>query len=685
MKLSIGMMVKNEENNLERCLISLQPIRDAIDSELIIVDTGSEDNTVAIAKQYTDRVYYHKWNNHFSEMRNITISYAKGEWFLVIDADEELQETQPIIDFLLSEGSKDYGAAALTCKNITQKNTADHYTIFSTLRLFKNDGYFHYEGAVHNQQKFKGKATQLGASFVHYGYMSDDKELMDKKFNRTGTILKKELEKNPDNIYYWYQLSASYAMHKDINEAIESIEKAYQLFCKQKQQNQSKYIYVLTHRALVYKLAANYQKVEECCLECLTINRSCIDIYFHLAEAQAILSKCKEAIENYNNYLDLLARYDELDKNLSVVEYTLNNQELAYYNLVNLYKHTEDYEQALYCAEKLSSEKLILENMGNIIFLYVKMKKYQSLRTYYNTIKEEWRSIFYEKLSETVSQNQVNQETERQVAVVFTDIADEYGLYCRLLIEDEAGAFSNETVNRIQNIDFSTLPLYCSGILYYLLKWHYPLEKLFINFKEIWINCLFDQLSRKYDDLSEKIYDYLQNSECKNNLSEHKLHKALYRYVLLINKLEDAEYKFVFDRYLEEGILYLQFIYSTYILDNNMVYDVKNDEEVFLLNMYHASIHRESSQAKYLQFLRQALEAFPGMKRGIEILLKEVQESKQTEQNEFEQYKQQVKGTIKQLITNNQLDQAKKIIQEYRTIVPNDIEVLLFESQIFLN
>ena len=82
MKLSIAMMVKNEEKYLQECLEALQPLREAVDSELIIVDTGSEDRTVEIARQFTDKVYFHRWNNDFAAMRNKTIEYAT-EWLLI--------------------------------------------------------------------------------------------------------------------------------------------------------------------------------------------------------------------------------------------------------------------------------------------------------------------------------------------------------------------------------------------------------------------------------------------------------------------------------------------------------------------------------------------------------------------------------------------------------------------------
>ena len=89
MLLSIVMMVKNEERYLDKTLYALNDLRKDIDTELIILDTGSTDSTVEIAKKYTDKVYFSKWNDNFADMRNISISYASGDWILILDADEE--------------------------------------------------------------------------------------------------------------------------------------------------------------------------------------------------------------------------------------------------------------------------------------------------------------------------------------------------------------------------------------------------------------------------------------------------------------------------------------------------------------------------------------------------------------------------------------------------------------------
>jgi glycosyltransferase involved in cell wall biosynthesis len=85
MKLSVVLIVKNESSCLERCLESVKDL-----GELVIVDTGSTDNTKEIAKKYTDKVHDFEWNDRFDDARNFALSKATGDWLLSIDADEEL-------------------------------------------------------------------------------------------------------------------------------------------------------------------------------------------------------------------------------------------------------------------------------------------------------------------------------------------------------------------------------------------------------------------------------------------------------------------------------------------------------------------------------------------------------------------------------------------------------------------
>ena len=76
------MIVKDEEKYLDKCLKSLLPLTECNLAELIIVDTGSTDNTVEIAKKYTDKVYFKKWNNSFQRQETIVFLLPRESTFL---------------------------------------------------------------------------------------------------------------------------------------------------------------------------------------------------------------------------------------------------------------------------------------------------------------------------------------------------------------------------------------------------------------------------------------------------------------------------------------------------------------------------------------------------------------------------------------------------------------------------
>lgn len=686
MKLTIGMMVKNEEHNLDRCLKSLQSLRAAIDSELVIVDTGSEDNTVAIAKQYTDKIYFHPWNNHFSDMRNITISYAKGEWFFVMDADEELVDATELINFLNSPSRDQYGAIAISCRSITNEATIEQAPEMVTFRLFKNDGYFHYEGAIHNQQVFQGKALLLPVHLLHYGYMSTDAELMERKFIRTSTILKNELEKDPANIYYWCQLSVSYSMHGDLAESIAPIETAYDLFVKKGKPAELMYVY--TTAACIYHLNKNYEKLETICIESLSIKTGYIDIYYYLAEAQASLQKHELAIDNFLIYLDLLEHRDKCVKDSSIIEYTLGKKECAYYFLTTLYRKIQNYEQALIFAKKITHAKLIAEHLPNTIRLYLKQSDYKGLRQYYNRIINEVEQIstmFYESL-ETVKRD-VPSFTWQFIAAEFQDLPNEYGLLNRMILSDYANQLlPNESTHQLKSLNFSDLPKHCHAFWYYALKYRYPLHEQINIFKELYTASIFDHLQKQYPDVGRVIFNYLHNTPTFTTYYSCRLGKMLSRCALVLaSDLSNTEYLSLFAKYIAYGRQYLQNVYHPQVLSECILHDLKNDEEAFLLYMSYAADNQEiNNRREYIRYMKLALQVSPLMKRGIQLLLDELENRKPTYSNEFVAYQQQVKQTIKTLISQNQIGAASKIISEYKTIVDQDLEILLFESEILL-
>ena len=89
-KISLSMIVKNEEDVLKRCLDSAAGFAD----EIVVVDTGSSDATADIARTFTDKVYSYKWNDDFAAARNYSFSLASGDFVMWLDADDVVRESE---------------------------------------------------------------------------------------------------------------------------------------------------------------------------------------------------------------------------------------------------------------------------------------------------------------------------------------------------------------------------------------------------------------------------------------------------------------------------------------------------------------------------------------------------------------------------------------------------------------
>src|SRR5687768_5610008 len=98
--LSICLIVRNEAGNLPRCLASVEPLG----AEVVVVDTGSTDDTAALARRHGARVEHFPWRDDFAAAVNHAFDHAAGEWILRLDADEELvPETLPELRRVLAD------------------------------------------------------------------------------------------------------------------------------------------------------------------------------------------------------------------------------------------------------------------------------------------------------------------------------------------------------------------------------------------------------------------------------------------------------------------------------------------------------------------------------------------------------------------------------------------------------
>jgi len=229
-EVSLCMIVKNEEFYLTRCLNSIKDIVD----EIIIVDTGSSDKTIDIAKNFGAKVYYYQWNNNFSEARNESLKFATKNWILILDADDELYtEDQENLKDLLKKKLDENAIYYFETLNY-YGNTIDDNSITINLnpRLFINNHGTHYEGEVHNQLVHSENKYNVIYKLVkihHYGYMSKSIDSKNKR-NRNITLLTEQIKKDPNNYFAHFNLGTEYAALNDIKTALEHYYKSYEKF-----------------------------------------------------------------------------------------------------------------------------------------------------------------------------------------------------------------------------------------------------------------------------------------------------------------------------------------------------------------------------------------------------------------------------------------------------------------------
>jgi len=214
--LSAALIVRNEGAFLDGCLGSL----DGLVDEIVVVDTGSTDDSVAIANRHGARIEHDEWQHDFARARNHSLDIVRGDWVLYIDADERVVhgDHQAARSWLTNAGDHLAGLVPFVPRV--------GWTPYREYRIWRNRADVRFSGAMHESivPALRRAATLDGLSIVpfdlltieHFGYEGDQSA----KWERDEPMLLAALEEQPDRSYLYDHLARVYEAKGDAQQAV---------------------------------------------------------------------------------------------------------------------------------------------------------------------------------------------------------------------------------------------------------------------------------------------------------------------------------------------------------------------------------------------------------------------------------------------------------------------------------
>lgn len=663
MLLSIAMIVKNEEKNMERCLKAITPLDGKIDYEIIIVDTGSIDNTINIAKKYTEKVYKHKWTNDFAEMRNLSISYCKGDWILVIDADEVLENPNELVAFF-KEKYKSYNSAVVKLNNYTSD---DMYIIGGLIRLFKNDENFYYIGRVHEQPICKKPTCITNITFNHYGYCRNDYELMQYKYERNIKLLLKDLEEGKDKVYTLFQLCQTYSMAKKTNEALKCIDKAYNVVKNKKDLREDvRYLYVDRQLAIELYGIGNYERTIEVCKQAVSLSDKFIDFYYLLAQSNKMLKNYKEAEKYFDVYFKLYeSNKREYIDYITVTDFsTSKHDDMLIERILNLY-NLKKYKKVIELYEELDEKKK--ENFNQIIvYSFIREKQYKRITDFYKGTEikdneiENIKSVIERIIADSLNDN------FKEIFNSFKGLNKILDIYLSYMLFNK-------------QIDIRTIKINYKQFF----SWKAEMLKLEIK-KDI---SILNEIKKLDNSDREQYLNYLcSDYECvkllenydKNNflcldIRDSSFLKIIEKNLISLSSIEGQKL---------EDLIHRAFVNNIYLIQQTYNFDVINDENSkFILSRYDYFWYKinyiinkySNNKMYYIKNLKELVKKMPEFKRILEIFRSKINDNLIS--NEMEKEKEKILASIEELVENNMLDEAENILRELDELFMYDVEI----------
>lgn len=217
-RLALVVIARNEARCIARCLTSARPYVDA----MIVLDTGSTDDTVAIAQACGATVHHFTWCDDFAAARNAALAHSDADWNLILDADDWLEGDASALGARTLPPAP-APARFVGCVRIVNRSSPDQPVTRKFIPRVLPRG-VRYEGRIHEQPVSSLPMVLLPLMLRHDGF---EEAQLARKAGRNEAILRAELEANPGDSYLWYQLGREHLVRGQPDEAVEALWTAH--------------------------------------------------------------------------------------------------------------------------------------------------------------------------------------------------------------------------------------------------------------------------------------------------------------------------------------------------------------------------------------------------------------------------------------------------------------------------
>lgn len=684
-QLTISLLVSDRQETLGRCLASLKPLLSELDSELIVVYTGKNPETLELAEQYASLVIPFTWCSDFAKARNAGLSQAKGEWFLYLDDDEWFGDITEILQFFKSGEYRNYQTAYYIQRNYTDWEGNSCIDCFVP-RMCRLRPEIHFSAPIHEYlSPFPTPSKNLHSFVHHFGYIGEkEKGRRDLKADRNIPLLLKRLESEQEKeaAHCCMQLAQEYRKIREFGTAAEYCKKGLELAGRDATVYAPE-MWMQVNYPMLLSLDGKSQKAldeaEKLLVHPRTFNvaaASLCTILVNLCHDQKDFQKAAHYVCLYRQKMEHLRKHPEEAEMQKCSEITLDFAEG---------KAVPTYVYGLISTSETSDFSLMKK-----ILTWIPWNDRPHVSCYY-ALMEEWKNLYPAQEGPILEGYSALNTEDPYVNLQKAYYAEQQGqafqteFFWKLCVMDCPEWLLWQPVQMAVRSRFSLTPL---------------MERISLD---IWVECArsltehipVTDLQSFFNDIQSLLESY---PLCMASLDQHFLEKQLSQ-----GLMEHSRLICLLRRYCESSAFSAENLYrseviaacrdggsddaeckskgeaaSGYLLPSQYRFAFKMKRFLDLLD--------EGKYAECIPVLRTAYRIYPKMMvlagQLTQYLSEQIQNPPQAVPEEFTRLGGQVKQVLAGLIEKEQWEEAYNIAAQLMALLPNDLEVLRMKQML---